>query len=76
MRFAYNPLRRLPNGDFCKFLTDMGKSRKGGAASERGAIARLCQNQDFQDWRDFQDFAFAQRALFVITVNPAKTKSR
>ena len=29
---------------------------------------RLCQNQD---WRDFQDFAFAQPAPFAITENPA-----
>jgi len=23
-------------------------------------LPRDCQNQDFQDWRDFQDFTFAQ----------------
>ena len=35
--------------------------------------ARLCQNQDLQDWRDLQDFAFARLNLFAITGNPAKT---
>ena len=33
-------------------------------------IARICQNQDLQDWRDLQDFAFAfaQLALFAKTI--------
>ena len=35
--------------------------------------ARLCQNQDLQDWRDSQDFAFAQLASFAITGHPDET---
>ena len=38
-----------------------------------GAIARLCQNQDFQDWRDFQDFVVVQIGIFAITGNFVKT---
>ena len=32
----------------------------------------ICQNQDFQDWRDLQDFDFVQIAIFAITGNSAK----
>ena len=39
------------------------------------AITRFCQNQDLQDWRDFQDFAFARLAVFAITEIPVKTNS-
>ena len=39
------------------------------------ASASLCQNQDFQDWRDFQDFTFARPAIFAITENPSKTRA-
>ena len=38
-----------------------------------GRLRRLCHNQDLQDWRDLQDFAFVRLALFATTVNPAKT---
>ena len=40
---------------------------------DAGMAARLCQNQDLQDWRDSQDFSFTS-LLFAITGNPAKTK--
>ena len=36
-------------------------------------IARICQNQDLQDWRDFQDFIVAQIGIFAITGNFVKT---
>ena len=42
-----------------------------GTLETRRAPARLCQNQDLQDWRDLQDFAFAQPAPFAITETPA-----
>ena len=32
------------------------------------ATARICQNQDYQDWEDFQDFVVAP------SENPAKPK--
>ena len=36
-------------------------------------LRRLCQNQDFQDWRDLQDFAFARISLFAIAGDFCKT---
>ena len=42
-------------------------SARASGDAELAACARLCQNQDFQD------FAFAQPALFAATANPAKT---
>ena len=40
----------------------MGKKReervvRNERLSEVAGVARFCQNQDLQDWRDFQDFA-------------------
>ena len=43
--------------------------------AKRLAAARVSQNQDFQDWRDLQDFTLAQITLFAITANPAKTSA-
>ena len=40
--------------------------------SSEDAAARLCQNQDLQNWRDIQDFVSDRLALFDITGNPPK----
>ena len=64
-RFRYSP----PSTP--RHSRESGNPEGGGRRWD--ARAPLCQNQDLQDWRDLQDFTFAQLPLFAIKGIPAKT---